>query len=112
MKVLEVVGCHSSVVRALVAKASGPGFDSPATTNIFSHFSFAFPQTPLSEKVSFQSKNYFAKLIIYNNFKTYVIYIYYIYTYISFIHCTEQCLGWFAKDNRSSDSTASVLSVL
>ncbi len=28
--------------RALVAKASGPGFESPATTKIFSHFSFAF----------------------------------------------------------------------
>ncbi len=42
MKVLEVVGCHSSVARALVAKARGPGFDSPATTKIFSHFSFAF----------------------------------------------------------------------
>ncbi len=25
---LEIVGCHSSVVRALLAKASGPGFDS------------------------------------------------------------------------------------
>ena len=44
MRVLEVEGCHSSVVRALVAKASGPGFESPATTKIFSHFSFAFFQ--------------------------------------------------------------------
>ncbi len=41
MKVLEVVGCRSSVVRALVAKARGPGFDSSATTEIFSHFTFA-----------------------------------------------------------------------
>ncbi len=30
MRVLEVVGSRSSVVGALVAKASGPGFDSPA----------------------------------------------------------------------------------
>ncbi len=29
-------------LRALVAKASGPGFDSPATTEIFSHFTLAF----------------------------------------------------------------------
>ncbi len=35
-----------------LAKASGPGFESPATTKIFSHFSFAFFQTPLGEKVS------------------------------------------------------------
>ena len=46
MKVLEVEGCRSSVVRALVAKASGPGFESPATTKIFSHFSFAFFPDP------------------------------------------------------------------
>ncbi len=52
MKVLEVEGCCSSVVRALMAKARGPGFESPATTKIFSHFSFAFFQTPLGEKVS------------------------------------------------------------
>ncbi len=52
VRVLEVGGCRSSVVRALVAKASGPGFESPATTKIFSHFSFAFFQTPLGEKVS------------------------------------------------------------
>ncbi len=53
MKVLEVVGCRSSVVRALVAKASGPGFNSLATTEIFfPHFIFAFPQNTLSEKVS------------------------------------------------------------
>ncbi len=32
MKVLEVMGCRSSVVRALVAKARGPMFDSLATT--------------------------------------------------------------------------------
>ncbi len=41
MKVLKVVGCRSSVARALEAKARGPGFDSPATTTIFSHFSCA-----------------------------------------------------------------------
>ncbi len=52
VRVLEVEGCHSSVVRALVAKTSGPGFESLATTKIFSHFSFAFFQTPLGEKVS------------------------------------------------------------
>ncbi len=39
MKVLEVIGCHSSVVRALVARV--PGFDFLATTKIFSHFYFA-----------------------------------------------------------------------
>ncbi len=42
MKVLEVVACRISVVKALVAKASGPGFYSPATTKIASHFSFTF----------------------------------------------------------------------
>ncbi len=41
MKVLEVEGCRSSVTRAPVAKARGPGFDSLATTEIFSHFAFA-----------------------------------------------------------------------
>ncbi len=41
MKVLEVMGCCSSVARALVAKARDPGFDSPVTTEIFSHFTFA-----------------------------------------------------------------------
>ncbi len=51
-RVLEVEDCRSSVVRALVAKASGPGFQFPATTKIISHFSFAFFQTPLGEKVS------------------------------------------------------------
>ncbi len=35
MKVLEDMGCHSSVARALVAKVRGPGFDSPVTTKIF-----------------------------------------------------------------------------
>ncbi len=45
MKVLEVEGCHSSVVRALVAEASGPGFDSRDDQD-FSFFSFAFFQTP------------------------------------------------------------------
>ncbi len=52
MEVLEVEGCRSSVVRALVAKASDLGFESPATTKTYSHFSFAFFQTPLGEKVS------------------------------------------------------------
>ncbi len=48
VRVLEVKGCHSSVVTALVARASGPGFESPATIKIFSYFSFAFfLQTPL-----------------------------------------------------------------
>ncbi len=50
VKVLEVKGCRSSVVRALVAKASGPGFESPATIKIFS-FAF-FSRPPLGEKVS------------------------------------------------------------
>ena len=36
MKVLEVIGCHSSVVRALVARV--PGFDFLATTKIFHIF--------------------------------------------------------------------------
>ncbi len=35
MKVLEIVGCHSSVASTLVTKAKVPGFDSPATTKIF-----------------------------------------------------------------------------
>ncbi len=35
MKVFEVVGCCSSVARAQLAKASGPGFNSPVTTEIF-----------------------------------------------------------------------------
>ncbi len=52
MKVLEVEGCRSSVVRAPLAEAGGPGFEYPATIKIFSHFSFAFFQTPLGEKVS------------------------------------------------------------
>ncbi len=66
MRVLEVEGCRSSVVRALVAKASGPGFESTATTKIFSHFSFAFFQTPLGEKVS-----------IYYRFVRFIYYILY-----------------------------------
>ncbi len=42
MKVLEIMGCRSSVARALVAKASGPQFDSLATTKfIFSCSHFA-----------------------------------------------------------------------
>ncbi len=45
-EVLEVVGCHISVVKALVATTSGPGFDSPATIKIVSHYSFTFFQTP------------------------------------------------------------------
>ncbi len=47
---------RSSVVRALVAKASGPGFESPATTKIFFFhiFPLLFFQTPLGEKVSIQ----------------------------------------------------------
>ncbi len=51
LKVLEVEGCCSSVVRALVVKASGTGFKSPATTMIFLHCSFAFFWTALGEKV-------------------------------------------------------------
>ncbi len=47
MKVLEVEGCRSSVVRALVAKASGPGFKSPATTKIFFTFFLGFFPDPL-----------------------------------------------------------------
>ncbi len=35
VKVLEVVGSRSSVARALMAKTKGPGFNSPATTEIF-----------------------------------------------------------------------------
>ncbi len=41
MEVLE-----SSVVRALVAKASGPGFNSPATTKIFFHIFLCFFPDP------------------------------------------------------------------
>ncbi len=52
MKVLEVVGYCSSVVRALVAKAGGPGFDSPVTTKIISHFPLLFSRLPLGENVS------------------------------------------------------------
>ncbi len=40
---------------APVAKAGGPGFESPATTKIFSHFSFAFFPDPLRK---FQSSFY------------------------------------------------------
>ncbi len=39
---LEVEGCRSSVVSALVAKAGGPGFESPATTKIFFTFFLCF----------------------------------------------------------------------
>ncbi len=53
MKLLEAVHCCSSVVRALVAKARVPGFDSPATTKIFfTLFSSVFFQTPFGEKAS------------------------------------------------------------
>ncbi len=38
MKVLEVEGCRSSMARALLTKASGPGFNSPVTTKIVSCF--------------------------------------------------------------------------
>ncbi len=40
--VLEVEGCRSSAVRALVAKASGSGFDFPATTKIVFTFCLCF----------------------------------------------------------------------
>ncbi len=39
--ILKVVGCCSSVAGAELAKASGPGFDFPVATEIFSHFTFA-----------------------------------------------------------------------
>ncbi len=45
MKVMEVEGCRSSLVRALVAKASGPGFASRRQP-IFFIFSLAFPFKP------------------------------------------------------------------
>ncbi len=45
MKVLEVVGCRSSVARALVAKARGPGFDSPTITEIFHILPYASLRT-------------------------------------------------------------------
>ncbi len=40
------------MVTAPVAKTGDPGFESPATTKICSHFSLAIFKTPLSEKVS------------------------------------------------------------
>ncbi len=52
MKVLEVEGCRSSVTRAPVAKAKGPGFDSLVTTEIFFTFCICFSLDPLSEEVS------------------------------------------------------------
>ncbi len=52
MKVLEVEGCRSSEVRALVAKASGPEFQSQRQLRFFSHFPLLFLQIPLGEKVS------------------------------------------------------------
>ena len=45
MKVLEVEGCRSSVVRVLVAKASSPGFDSWRQPRFFI-FSFTFFPDP------------------------------------------------------------------
>ena len=51
VKVLEVVGCRSSVVRALVAKARVPGFDSPVTTKIFfSTFFICFSLDPFKRE--------------------------------------------------------------
>ncbi len=47
--VLEVEGCRSSVVRALVAKAGGSGFDSQPQLRFFFHI---LPLLLLSEKVS------------------------------------------------------------
>ncbi len=49
--VLKVEGCRSSVVRALVAKASGPGFESPATTKIFFHIFPLLFSRPLVNQV-------------------------------------------------------------
>ncbi len=46
MKVFEVEGYRSSVVRALVAKASGPGFKSPVTSKIFFHIFLCFFPDP------------------------------------------------------------------
>ena len=54
MRVLEIVGCRSSVVRALVAKTRVPGFNS--LTQDFFTFSSAFPQTPVNEKVSIECR--------------------------------------------------------
>ena len=48
MKVLEVVGCRSSVVRALVAKARGPGFDFFQQQGFFSHFAFPSFHRPIN----------------------------------------------------------------
>ena len=48
MKVLEVVDCCSSVVRALVAEARCLGFDSPATTKIFFTFFLCFSVDPFN----------------------------------------------------------------
>ncbi len=42
VKVLEVEGCHSSVVRALVAEASGPGFNSRRQPRFFIFFPLLF----------------------------------------------------------------------
>ncbi len=43
MKVLEVEGCRSSVVKALMAEASGPGFDSRRQPRFFIFFLCFFP---------------------------------------------------------------------
>ncbi len=42
MRVLEVEGCRSSVVRALVAEASSPGFDSRGQPRLFFFFFLCF----------------------------------------------------------------------
>ncbi len=55
--VLEVKGCHSSVVRAPVAKAGGPGFESPATTKIFHTFPLLF-STPYDSGQNDCPQNY------------------------------------------------------
>ncbi len=38
VKVLEAKGCRNSMVRALVAEASGPGFDSRQQLRFFTFF--------------------------------------------------------------------------
>ncbi len=43
MKVLEVEGCRSLVVIALVAEASGPGFNSRRQPRFFHFFPLLFP---------------------------------------------------------------------
>ncbi len=48
----EVEGCRSSMVRALVVKASGPGFNPGDNQDFFTFFLCFFFQIPLGEKVS------------------------------------------------------------